>query len=77
LTWILQPIYANHVAGNYRCVYHAWLVCWDGILLAFCLGWPRTSMFLISTSQVTGITGGTTVPGLESQNCSTGEESDP
>jgi hypothetical protein len=30
---------------------------WDGVSLTFCLGWPQTMIFLISASQVAGITG--------------------
>jgi hypothetical protein len=34
---------------------HTWLVCWDKVLLTFCLGWPWTAE-LTSDSQVDWIT---------------------
>jgi hypothetical protein len=37
--------------------YYVWLVCWYGISLTFCLGWPWTMILLFSTSSVAGITG--------------------
>jgi hypothetical protein len=40
-----------------RQLHHAWLICWDEILLTFYLGWPRATISLILTSQVAGITG--------------------
>jgi hypothetical protein len=36
--------------------HHAWLSHWDGVLLAFCTGWPQTMILLISASQVAVIT---------------------
>jgi hypothetical protein len=33
-----------------------WPVCWDEILLTFCLIWPQTAILPISTSRVAGIT---------------------
>jgi hypothetical protein len=49
--------YASHIAWIIEMTHHALLVCWDGVSLTFCLSWPRTMIFPISTSQVAGITG--------------------
>jgi hypothetical protein len=35
---------------------HTQLVCWNGVLLTFFLGWTGTSILLISVSWVSGIT---------------------
>jgi hypothetical protein len=53
------PIYASQVA---------WItvpphpVCWDGVLLTFCPGWPWTVILPNSVSQVTGIMVCTAMP---------------
>jgi hypothetical protein len=36
---------------------HTSFIGWDGILLTFCPGWPQTSTWLISTSQVARLIG--------------------
>jgi hypothetical protein len=27
--------------------HHTWLICWAGIPLPFCLGWPQTTVFCL------------------------------
>jgi hypothetical protein len=43
--------------AGFTSVYHHWHICWDGISLTFCMGWPWTMIFLIPSSQVVGIIG--------------------
>jgi hypothetical protein len=38
-------------------IYHTWLIGWDGVMLAFCLGWPQFAILHISACEVGGITG--------------------
>jgi hypothetical protein len=49
---------AFHVAHGWQAhTPHDWLDGWDGISLTFFLGFPQTTVLLICTSKVTGITG--------------------
>jgi hypothetical protein len=50
-------IYASYIAMMTGAHYHAQLLVKIGILLTFSLGWPSTAIFLITTSQIAGITG--------------------
>jgi hypothetical protein len=46
--------------SSYLCLLSSWghrlvplcIACWKGVLLTFCLGWPWTTVFLISAFQV-------------------------
>jgi hypothetical protein len=36
------PTSALYIAGTIDVHYHLWLICWKGISLSFCPGWPQT-----------------------------------
>jgi hypothetical protein len=52
----LGSSYFYCVLGMKGCVPPHTAISWDGGLLTFCLGWPKTVILLISTSWVAGIT---------------------
>jgi hypothetical protein len=45
------PTYASWVAGITDTGHHAWLICWDWILLAFSPDWPQAAVLLISAPE--------------------------
>jgi hypothetical protein len=55
-TIIILPV-AFHIAGIIEIKQHAKLICCDGVLLTFILGWPGTAILQISTSQVVWMAG--------------------
>jgi hypothetical protein len=63
LSSYLRPLLVARIRGKHH---QAWLIDWDGILLIFCLGWPRTLIFLISASWVARIQIWTTMPSMTS-----------
>jgi hypothetical protein len=58
------PSYASWVAGIRCSCQHTWLICWDGVLVNFCLGWPWT---LILPEKL-GLQGCTNTPGPRALN---------
>jgi hypothetical protein len=56
-TWILLPTLSTSWDSKQVCTTIADIFVGMGILLTFCLGWPRVAIFLISASWVEGIIG--------------------
>jgi hypothetical protein len=50
-------VYASQGDGATAVHHHVCLVCWDGLSLHFCPGWPWSMILLISNAWVAGITG--------------------
>jgi hypothetical protein len=50
-------IYASHVIAIECTYYHTqYFIGWDEVSLMFCLGWPWTTLLLVSASWAAGIT---------------------
>jgi hypothetical protein len=51
-----SPLYASHSSWDNRHMPPHPAIDWNGILQTFCLGWPWTNTFPISSFQVAKIT---------------------
>jgi hypothetical protein len=48
---------SSYMTGITDMYHHTWLICWDEVLLPFCLDWSWAVILPISASWVAGITG--------------------